>query len=241
MKNCTQCRRDLPLSEFSMRSASPDGLSYMCRGCAAQRGKQYRAARREAEAERRKDYRIRNSDYVSSYKRAWQDANREAYNAYMRRYRRTDKARSARGQYERSRASTDHRFRLDRNLSRQIRLSLAGSKQGRSWETLVGYSLDELMREIESKFQPGMGWENYGDWHIDHVYCKALFRYQSAGDVEFRLCWALRNLTPMWGRENRAKSDYLPDGRRARELADDERCSLVAAARVELWGDGAPQ
>lgn len=41
MKHCGYCSRDLPSGSFAKRKASPDGLSYKCRGC----DKAYRESR----------------------------------------------------------------------------------------------------------------------------------------------------------------------------------------------------
>lgn len=54
-KRCTKCGRELPLSEFGVRSRSKDGLSYMCRDCTNETMRESRkrladAKRREAEA-----------------------------------------------------------------------------------------------------------------------------------------------------------------------------------------------
>lgn len=48
MKRCSRCGKMRPLSEFSGRSASKDGLSFMCRDCASeyQRGRWSRYNRR---------------------------------------------------------------------------------------------------------------------------------------------------------------------------------------------------
>lgn len=71
-------------------------------------------------------------------------------------------------------------------------------------------------------------------WHVDHVIPKSLFRYETEADEEFRLCWSLPNLAPMWGSKNVSKSDTLPDGRRARDLTEEERQEYVQLARVRL-------
>ena len=42
-------------------------------------------------------------------------------------------------------------------------------KNNKSWITLVGYTLLELMTHLESQFTDGMTWENYGQWHVDHI------------------------------------------------------------------------
>jgi len=93
-------------------------------------------------------------------------------------------------------------------ISRAIRASI-GDKKRRHWESLVGYSLADLMQHIERQFLRGMTWGNYGrgdgKWHIDHILPKSSFAFASADDLEFKACWALTNLRPMWGKDNISK------------------------------------
>ncbi len=54
-----------------------------------------------------------------------------------------------------------------------------------------------------------MSFENYGEWHIDHVVPASNFSYDSFEDKEFKDCWALSNLQPLWAEENLKKGDRL--------------------------------
>lgn len=83
---------------------------------------------------------------------------------------------------------------------------LKGGKAGRSWTTLVDYSLDDLTQHIERQFTGRMSWANMGRWHIDHIVPRAAFDYQSPNDTAFKACWALTNLRPLWKRDNIRKS-----------------------------------
>lgn len=85
--------------------------------------------------------------------------------------------------------------------------SLKGAKNGRHWETLVGYTLSDLMQTLEKEFREGMTWENYGKWHVDHIIPLARFQYDSPDDPEFKKAWALSNLQPLWADENFKKRD----------------------------------
>lgn len=80
-------------------------------------------------------------------------------------------------------------------------------KGGRSWVDLVGYDLTTLMSHIERQFSRGMSWANYGEWHIDHILPVASFAFSSADDDQFRACWALSNLRPLWAKDNLTKKD----------------------------------
>ena len=100
-----------------------------------------------------------------------------------------------------------HLFKLA--MSNAIRHSLTGNKKGNHWEDLVGYTLDDLKKHLEKQFTEGMTWENYGEWEIDHIIPIKVFNYDNAEHLDFKRCWALKNLRPLWRNENRAKSDKL--------------------------------
>lgn len=109
------------------------------------------------------------------------------------------------------------KLRLEENLSRGIRRSLCGRKQGASWESLVGYTAGDLMAWLESCFYlhpvtfTPMSFENYGDWHIDHIVPVALFDYKDFTSEEFKWCWSLDNIQPLWGEANLVKNSKNPE------------------------------
>ncbi len=70
---------------------------------------------------------------------------------------------------------------------------------------MLGCSVCELMDYLAAFFAPGMEWENYGEWEIDHVKpCRAFDLSQRAAQFE---CFHYTNLQPVWKDENRRKSD----------------------------------
>jgi hypothetical protein len=88
--------------------------------------------------------------------------------------------------------------------------ALSGSgKGGKGWQDLVGYTKADLVRHLELQFLPGMNWDNYGDWHVDHIIPASSFNYQSPEDSDFLACWSLANLRPLWAKENRRKWDRV--------------------------------
>lgn len=101
--------------------------------------------------------------------------------------------------------------RLNGNISRLLARSLkVGSKGGRHWIDLVGYTIGQLRKHLEEQFQSGMNWENYGTfWHVDHKIPVAAFNFERPEDLDFRRCWALRNLQPLESWENMSKSDKV--------------------------------
>lgn len=70
---------------------------------------------------------------------------------------------------------------------------------------VMGCDLQTFRNYIESKFKPGMTWENYGPkgWHIDHIKPCCLFDLL---DPEQQIeCFNYTNLQPLWWHENIAK------------------------------------
>ncbi len=71
----------------------------------------------------------------------------------------------------------------------------------------LNYTSEELKKHLENQFQEGMTWDNYGEWHIDHIKPESWFSYKEIGDSEFKKCWALSNLQPLWAWQNIDKSN----------------------------------
>lgn len=110
------------------------------------------------------------------------------------------------------RANTKRRknikYRISGSVSRGIRTSLFdnGSKENQHWETLVDFTVDQLKGHLEKLFKPGMTWENYGTyWHIDHKTPIAVFNFEKPEDIDFKICWSLKNLQPLEASINMSK------------------------------------
>jgi len=98
---------------------------------------------------------------------------------------------------------------ISSTMSSYIYQAIRKKKAGRHWESLVGYNLSQLMEHLESQFTDGMTWENYGKWHIDHAKPISSFNYTKPEDDEFKQCWALDNLQPLWAAANIKKGNKL--------------------------------
>lgn len=96
--------------------------------------------------------------------------------------------------------------KLNSGMGRNISKALRENKRNRHWESLVDYTVSQLKEHLEKRFKDGMTWENYGTvWEIDHKIPKAVFNYERPEDIDFRLCWSLKNLQPLEKSENRMK------------------------------------
>lgn len=163
-------------------------------------------------AERCRQYRATHLDKMKAAARARYLAtktNHEQYTKlreYHRQYRKANWHRILAKKNAEKRAyretATGH---ISSTMSNYIYQAIRQDKAGRHWESLVGYTLSDLMFRLEFQFQRGMTWENYGEWHIDHIRPIASFHYTSPQDEEFQQCWSLANLRPLWAKDNIAK------------------------------------
>src|SRR3546814_18522956 len=56
--------------------------------------------------------------------------------------------------------SSDPQWTINRRMSAGVRSSLGDGKNGRSWKTLVGYTVANLMAHLGRQFLPVMSWDN---------------------------------------------------------------------------------
>jgi hypothetical protein len=108
--------------------------------------------------------------------------------------------------YQAERGRTDLAYRLNRNMRSHIWASLRGRKHRRRWESLVGYTLSDLMQHLERQFVRGMSWDNRHLWHIDHIVPLSSFQFTTPDCEGFKAAWALTNLRPLWSGDNLRKS-----------------------------------
>ena len=105
---------------------------------------------------------------------------------------------------------SDPSYKVKINISSAINACLHYGKDRKTWKSLLGYGVPELRKHLKKQFRPGMTWENYGPvWHIDHKIPISAFNINSYGDYDFKRCWSLGNLQPLFKEENFQKHNSL--------------------------------
>ena len=95
--------------------------------------------------------------------------------------------------------------RISKNLRTRIWEVLKRNVKSGSTIDLMGCKPSDLMRHLETKFQIGMIWENYGSWHIDHIIPCSYF--DLTNPEEQAKCFHYTNLQPLWAKENLSKGN----------------------------------
>jgi|ERR1035437_940437 hypothetical protein len=80
-----------------------------------------------------------------------------------------------------------------RNLLKHTLERLGQPKEGKTID-LLGYSAINLRDYITALLTDGMSWDNYGEWHIDHIKPVSLF----PKDTHPNIVNNLNNLQPLW-------------------------------------------
>lgn len=90
------------------------------------------------------------------------------------------------------------RGRICRNMRSAISRGIGGGRIGRRLTEVLGYDWLAFRSHLEALFEPGMTWENYGEWQIDHVEPVSWFDFKTTRGTAFRKAWAITNLCPRW-------------------------------------------
>jgi hypothetical protein len=117
--------------------------------------------------------------------------------------------RIANGIYVKQRRETNLQFKIAINLRSRINLAIyrsrtAKKKSGSAVKDL-GCSIEDFKSYIESQFQPGMSWENWGrdTWHLDHKL--PLISFDLTNRDQFLQAVHYTNYQPLWAFDNLQK------------------------------------
>jgi len=148
--------------------------------------KKIRAERKKVEREKNPE---KNQKIMSEWRARNPDRSKEiARNSYQRNYQ------------------LGSGFQVATQLRNRLRNALRanGTKKDLSALELLGCSMEHFREWFELKFRPGMTWENWGEWEIDHI--RPCASFDLSDPSQQRQCFEYLNLQPLWKDENRRKS-----------------------------------
>ena len=93
--------------------------------------------------------------------------------------------------------------KIGRNLRSRLNKAIKGNYKTGSAVRDLGCSIKELKKYLESKWQQGMSWDNYGEWHIDHI--KPLNSFDLEDEEQLKEACHYTNLQPLWAKDNLKK------------------------------------
>lgn len=209
MKKCSKCNIEKELSEFNKSKLYSDGKRCECRECQKILSSIYRIKNRDKINESaRIQYQI-NPEIQKKRDVKWKEKNPENYKSSNLKKskiweeKNKDKRREYKNNYSTQRLKTDILFKLKRNVRIRINKFLKNKKNNSS--DIVGCSYLYLKEYLEKQFNSDMSWDNYGDWHIDHII--PLSSTKTEEDI-YKLCH-YTNLQPLLAEDNLKKSNKI--------------------------------
>jgi hypothetical protein len=108
-------------------------------------------------------------------------------------------------EYQKQRKATDPVYRLQHSMRRmtsRVVKQLSLGKKPTCTKKWQGCTAEELKTYLESLFTEGMTWDNYGEWHIDHIRPVSSFSAEEWEQINH-----YSNLQPLWAKDNLSKGD----------------------------------
>ena len=177
MKTCTKCKIKKDFSEFGRLTSSKDGYRSHCKICVKQerlknseRIIEYRKEYSIKNKQNRKLYKLKNKEKIKEQDKQYRLKNQERYKQWRISNKKSINDKS--NDYQKNKKLKDPLFKLTCSIRNSIctHMKRQGyTKKSRTYE-ILGCSYEEFKQHLENQFTEGMNWDNYGKWHLDHIY-----------------------------------------------------------------------
>jgi hypothetical protein len=211
---CTKCGIEKNLSEFSYHPLGKFNTRSKCKLCCTKESiiynnlhkkerKRYYLDNKEKLLKQHKEYHIKNKEHVKEQTKDYRERKHTSIKKQQKRWRKLHK--NFIRNRERELRKSNIQFRLRCIFRNRIRQALKNNKKSNSTINLLGCSIRKAKKYLESKFQPGMSWDNYGyyGWHIDHI--RPCASFDLSKPEEQKACFHYSNLQPLWWYDNLRK------------------------------------
>lgn len=171
-KRCTRCGENKSSQDFYVHPRTRDGLYPYCKLCAIKHASTWHKENKEKAVESRRRWVVNNPEKSREINRRWKRT--EKFGQWAKNYSakkcklaklwrmsNPEKVKENRKKAQIKMRSTPQ-GKLANRISAHMQYSLKGNKKGRHWETLVGYTVEDLKKHLENKFEVGMNWGNMG-------------------------------------------------------------------------------
>ena len=205
-KICTSCLGKFPATlDFFWKKRK--SLTAHCIECGKKQLKIRYDKNRDCLLSEKREYTLKNKDKIKIRNQNQYLKNRGQRLEYQKNYNKENKETLRPKMAARAikKYHSDIFYKIKSNLS--IRMRKFFKKNGSRTIDFIGCSIDELKCHLESKFQEGMSWDNYGlhGWHVDHI--RPCTSFDLSKKEEQEKCFHYTNLQPLWAIDNIKKSN----------------------------------
>ncbi len=209
-KRCPYCTNPKLLSEFSKNTCAIDGLQSICK----EHNKEHYEKNKKIILKKAKEYYLHNREKILKNTNQYYLDNKEKILKYqddnkvkiaIRRKKYADENRKKINFYQRNKKQTNINFKISSNLRNRIYNALKRNEKSLPTMFLIGCEIDYFMYHIQEQFTDGMSWDNYGDWHMDHI--KSCSKFDLSDTKQQLECFNYTNLQPLWAEDNLSKGN----------------------------------
>lgn len=176
-KTCKTCLQTKPLEYFYKSLSNKDGLNKSCKECVKNKVREYKKNNKEKIKIYKEKYRLLNKDKINNRRRS----------------------------YSKNKKAQDPLYKMICNIRSRTSKIFRDYDNQLSNIKMLGCSKEEARRHIEDQFIGEMSWDNYGEWHVDHI-----IPLSSAKTKEDLINLShYTNLQPLWALDNLKKSNKI--------------------------------
>lgn len=170
----------------------------------AERKKQYMQDNKEKISEYMKHYRVENEEAIKKQREQYFQENREDINARRRANKKKEQ------EYQRKKRQNNINYRIINQLRCRVYKALRYKSKHTNTMELIGCTIECLKQHLAQQFRPGMSWDNYGGWHVDHI--RPCASFDLTDPEQQKECFHYTNLQPLWAEENLRKGVKIDSG-----------------------------
>jgi hypothetical protein len=184
---CRTCKIDKSLNNFYKTTKHKTGYETRCKSC--------------KHTYLKENITPKHIEYYREYTKKWIENNLDKKQEYERKY-------------WKSKYKKDINFTIKRILRSHFYRLINKKNKKENINNLLGCSIDEFKKHIESQFKPEMNWNNHKIiWEIDHIKPISLFNLTNL--EEQKQCFHYTNMQPLFKTTEIAKSfNYVEIGNR---------------------------
>lgn len=192
-KTCSKCKIEKDFSEFPRDKHNKTGYTSSCKECRYSKTNTWL----------RENYN-QNKEEVLEKNSKWRRDNWEA--VYKQRMESGSQARGMNKWYH-NKGKYNIQHVLKERLRQRIRNTVTKGYKSASSLKLLGCDIEFFKKHLQKQFTEGMSWDNYGDWHIDHIIpCDS---FDLTIPEEQAKCFHYTNCQPLWAKDNIIKGNKI--------------------------------
>jgi hypothetical protein len=179
MKICNVCKNLKDLNNFCKKTSSKDGHSNTCFICVKEYNKKYdykkyNIINKEKISNKQKQYYKDNKQKILVRTKQYFEDNKDIHKKRIKEWylNNKDYHLCKTKNYIKNKLKNDSSFKLKETLRKRLYSLLIKNQTPKKYSAsiLLGCTIEECKKHLESQFKNGMNWDNHGVvWEIDHI------------------------------------------------------------------------